>query len=47
MTAMLRRTVSACLCALAVSGCASLWPQTAELSQGDRIAAGKKAKGGN
>ncbi len=31
---MLRRTLSACLCAIVISGCASLWPQTAELGQG-------------
>ena len=27
-------TVLACVCALAVSGCASLWPQTAQLAEG-------------
>jgi hypothetical protein len=28
------RTVFACVCVLALSGCASLWPQTAELREG-------------
>jgi len=34
MKAILGRTLLACLCALAVSGCASLWPQTAQLREG-------------
>jgi len=34
MTSRLGTNAFACLCALAVSGCASLWPQTAELREG-------------
>ena len=34
MKSRLETIAFACLCALAVSGCASLWPQTAELREG-------------
>ena len=34
MRSVLAKTVLACLGALALSGCASLWPQTAELAEG-------------
>jgi len=34
MTSRFGTIAFACLCALAVSGCASLWPQTAELREG-------------
>jgi hypothetical protein len=34
MNLVWRRTAYACVCALALSGCASLWPQTAELAEG-------------
>lgn len=34
MTSRLGTITLACLCAIAISGCASLWPQTAELREG-------------